>query len=233
MVEETAMITLRPLARLLILSTLAIGPASAQEGIAIPTPLLDEPSTAAMETTVVAGGCFWGVQGVFQHVEGVSNAVSGYTGGQASTARYDMVSTGKTGHAEAVKITYDPRKISYGQTLQIFFSAHDPTQLNRQGPDVGTEYRTAIFPLNEAQARMAKAYLVQLDAARVYKSKIVTTIEPDRPFYPAEDYHQDFMVRNPMHPYIVFNDLPKLANLKRLFPALYRDKPALVSATKS
>ena len=211
----------------------AVVPASAQEGLALPKPLIDEPSAAALDTAVIAGGCFWGIQGVFQHVEGVSNAVSGYAGGEAKTARYDMVSTGKTGHAEAVKITFDPRKISYGQILQIFFSAHDPTQLNRQGPDVGTEYRTAIFPLNEAQAGTAKAYIAQLDAARLYKAKIVTTIEPGHPFYPAEAEHQDFMARNPMHPYIVFNDLPKLANLKRLYPALYRDKPALVSSPKS
>jgi peptide-methionine (S)-S-oxide reductase len=233
MVEETIMIVLRPLARLLVLAVLAISPAAAQEGIVLPKPLVDEPSAAAVETAVVAGGCFWGVQGVFQHVDGVSNAVSGYAGGEAKTATYEMVSTGKTGHAEAVKITFDPRKISYGQILQIFFSAHDPTQLNRQGPDVGTEYRTAIFPQNDAQARVAKAYVAQLDAARLYKAKVVTTVEPDRPFYPAEDYHQDFLVRNPMHPYIVFHDLPKLANLKRLFPTFYRDKPALVSAAKS
>jgi peptide-methionine (S)-S-oxide reductase len=219
---------------LIVLTMLGAGaPASAQEGLAIPKPVLDEPSAAVLDTAVIAGGCFWGIQGVFQHVEGVSNAVSGYAGGEAKTARYDMVSTGKTGHAEAVKITYDPRKVSYGQILQIFFAAHDPTQLNRQGPDVGTEYRSTIFPLNEAQASTAKAYIAQLDAARLYKAKIVTTIEPGHPFYPAEDEHQDFLVRNPMHPYIVFNDLPKLANLKRLFPALYRDKPALVSGAKS
>jgi peptide-methionine (S)-S-oxide reductase len=233
------MIFTRPLARsrrsvlaaiLAITCALAASPSIAQEGLAIPAPTLDAPSTAATETAVLAGGCFWGVQGVFQHVEGVKNAVSGYAGGEAASAHYEMVSTGKTGHAEAVKITFDPRKISYGRILQIFFSAaHDPTQLNRQGPDVGTEYRSTIFPESEAQAKAAKAYIAQLDQARVYKKAIVTTIEPGQKFYPAEDEHQDFLVRNPSYPYIVINDLPKIANLKRLFPELYRAKPVLVS----
>jgi len=203
----------------------------AQEGLAIPAPALDElGGQAASETAVFAGGCFWGVQGVFQHTDGVENAVSGYAGGAEKMARYEVVGSGLTGHAEAVKITYDPKKISYGKLLQIYFSvAHDPTELNRQGPDVGTQYRSTIFPENAEQAKIAKAYIEQLDKAKVYEAKIETTIEPDRPFYPAEDYHQDYLTLNPSQPYIVYNDLPKIENLKKLFPQVYRDDPALVS----
>jgi peptide-methionine (S)-S-oxide reductase len=200
----------------------------------VPAPALDEqPGAATTETAVLAGGCFWGVQGVFQHVSGVTNAVSGYAGGDQKTAHYEMVGSGGTGHAESVQITFDPSKISYGRILQIYFSAaHDPTQLNRQGPDVGTQYRSAIFPANPEQARIAKAYIAQLNQARVYNAAIVTKIEPDRPFYAAEDYHQDFMTKHPGHPYIVFNDLPKIDDLKRLFPGTYRADPALVAAAK-
>lgn len=209
-------------------------PSAAQEGIAIPAPAADGP--AAQGTTavaVLAGGCFWGVQGVFQHVEGVTNAVSGYAGGEAATAHYEIVTSGTTGHAEAVKVTYDPAKISYGKLLQVFFSvAHDPTQLNRQGPDVGTQYRTAIFPADEAQAAAAKAYIAQLNQSRVFEAAIVTKIEPGHAFYPAEDYHQDYLTLNPTQPYIVYNDLPKIDNLKRLFPDLYREDPVLVSEAK-
>ena len=222
------------LAAVLMLAAASFGvtPSAADEGRVIPAPAVDETSPAAKtETAVLAGGCFWGVQGVFQHVKGVSNAVSGYAGGAADTATYDTVSEGDTGHAEAVSITYDPHQISYGRLLQIFFSvAHDPTQLNRQGPDHGTNYRSAIFPASPDQARIAKAYIAQLNQAHVYDAAIVTTIEPDHAFYPAEAYHQDFLVRNPSYPYIVFNDLPKVENLKRLFPDLYRDNPVLVSA---
>lgn len=212
---------------------LATQPSSAQEGIAIPAPMLDTPvRPITTETAVVAGGCFWGIQGVFQHVTGVTNAVSGYAGGERQTAHYEMVGSGKTGHAEAVEITYDPSRISYGKILQIFFSvAHDPTQLNRQGPDVGTQYRTALFPRNQDQAAVAKAYIAQLDQARTYKAAIVTRLEPDRPFYRAEDYHQDFLTLNPTYPYIVYNDLPKIENLKRLFPDLYRERPVLTLQT--
>jgi len=211
--------------------TLAATAAAAQEGIAIPSPRLDEaPGTAATETAVLAGGCFWGVQGVFQHVEGVANAVSGYAGGAGDTAHYETVGYGKTGHAESVKVTFDPRKVSYGHLLQIYFSvAHDPTELNRQGPDVGTQYRSTIFPTNDEQARIAKAYIEQLDKAKVYDAAIVTTIEPGRAFYPAEDYHQDFLTKNPTYPYIVFNDLPKIENLQKLFPKDYRADPVLVA----
>jgi peptide-methionine (S)-S-oxide reductase len=208
---------------------------TAEEARAVPPPAVDEQAGGkTSEVAVIAGGCFWGVQGVFQHVEGVKNAVSGYAGGDKATAHYDMTSTGTTGHAESVQITYDPRKITYGRILQVYFSvAHDPTELNRQGPDEGTQYRSAIFPSNDEQARVAKAYIAQLDSAHVFPAPIVTTIEPGKTFYRAEAYHQDFLERNPHYPYIVFNDLPKIANLKRLFPALYRPDPVLVGAGRS
>jgi peptide-methionine (S)-S-oxide reductase len=200
----------------------------------VPAPAVDEQGAAASEVAVLAGGCFWGVQGVFQHVDGVTNAVSGYAGGDKKTAHYETVGSGTTGHAESVKISYDPRKISYGRILQIYFSvAHDPTQLNRQGPDYGTQYRSAIFPTSAEQARIAKAYIDQLNQARAYRATIATKIEPNKEFYPAEDYHQDFLTRHPSHPYIVFNDLPKLDDLKRLFPDVYRTDPVLVAAAKA
>jgi peptide-methionine (S)-S-oxide reductase len=214
----------------------ALGASSgaAESAVVLPPPAVDEAASGSLETAVVAGGCFWGVQGVFQHVKGVSKAVSGYSGGNAGTATYDEVSTGTTGHAEAVKITFDPRQISYGRILQIYFSvAHDPTELNRQGPDSGTQYRSALFPANAEQARIAKAYIAQLDGARAFASPIVTSIEGGAPFHPAEGYHQDFLTRNPGHPYIVINDLPKIEDLRRLFPEFYRAKPALVAATGS
>jgi len=220
---------------LALIAGLAVRGSPAEEAHVIPPPAVEEPAGqgAASEVAVLAGGCFWGVQGVFQHVEGVSNAVSGYAGGAEKTASYRIVGTGTTGHAEAVRVTFDPRRISYGRILQIYFSvAHDPTQLDRQGPDVGTQYRSAIFPTSAEQARIAKAYIDQLNQARVYNAAIVTKIEPDRSFYPAEDYHQDFMTRNPTYPYIVYNDLPKVENLKRLFADLYRAKPVLVSAAR-
>jgi peptide-methionine (S)-S-oxide reductase len=210
-------------------------PSAAEDARSIPPPVIDEPSSpqATSEFAVLAGGCFWGVQGVFQHVEGVTSAVSGYAGGAADTAHYEMVSTNTTGHAESVRVTFDPRVISYGRILQIFFSvAHDPTELNRQGPDVGTQYRSAIFPTNPEQARIAEAYIAQLDQAHVLDAAIVTKIEPGRKFYPAEDYHQDFLTRNPRNPYIVVNDLPKIQALKRLFPDRYRVAPVLVAATE-
>lgn len=211
-------------------------PSMAQEGIAIPAPAVDETVAAngGSETAVLAGGCFWGVQGVFQHLDGVENAVSGYAGGDEKSARYELVGMGDTGHAESVLVTFDPKKISYGKILQVYFSvAHDPTQLNRQGPDTGTQYRSAIFPLNEDQAKIAKAYIADLNKARVFNASIVTKIEPDRAFFPAEQYHQDFLVLNPDYPYIVYNDLPKIENLKRLFPNLYREDPVLVSEAVS
>ena len=208
-------------------------PLAAESARSIPPPVLDEPANpqATSEVAVLAGGCFWGVQGVFQHVEGVTSAVSGYAGGSADTAHYETVGTNTTGHAESVQVTFDPRHISYGHILQIYFSvAHDPTELNRQGPDVGTQYRSAIFPTDPEQARIAEAYIAQLDQAHVFDAAIVTRIEPGRSFYPAEDYHQDFLTRNPTHPYIVANDLPKIEALKQVFPDLYRATPVLVVA---
>ncbi len=206
-------------------------PSGAEEARAVPAPALDPPSSASSEVAVLAGGCFWGVQGVFQHVEGVRNAVSGYTGGEKETAEYELVSSGTTGHAESVQVTFDPHEISYGRILQIYFSvAHDPTQLNRQGPDFGPQYRSAIFPVTAEQAETAKAYIAQLDQAHVFGAAIVTRIEPDRIFYPAEAYHQEFLTRHPSYPYIVINDLPKIAALKRLFPDRYRAEPVLVSS---
>jgi peptide-methionine (S)-S-oxide reductase len=172
------------------------------------------------------------VQGVFQHTRGVISAVSGYAGGEQRTAAYDLVGTGTTGHAESVQVTFDPRQVTYGQLLRIYFSvAHDPTQLNRQGPDAGAQYRSAIFPMSEEQAAVAKAYIEQLDRAGVFAHPIVTTIERDRTFYPAETYHQDYMTRHPRDPYIMINDLPKVADLKRLFPERYRSNPVLVTGS--
>ena len=204
--------------------------AAADEAVVIPAPTVDaQPGPRTTEIAVLAGGCFWGVQGVFQHVDGVTRAVSGYAGGEADAANYEMVGQGTTGHAESVEITFDPSKISYGKILQIYFSvAHDPTQFNYQGPDIGPQYRSTIFPTSEEQARVAKAYIAQLDQAHVYGDTIVTTIESGRSFYPAEDYHQDFLTLNPTYPYIVINDLPKVENLKRIFPELYREEPVLV-----
>lgn len=221
---------------ILALSTVAAlswyGPAhSAEEAVKIPPPVLDEKAAGGAETAVFAGGCFWGMQGVFQHVDGVENAVSGYAGGAADTAHYEMVGTSRTGHAESVKITYDPAKITYGKLLQVYFSvAHNPTQLNYQGPDYGTQYRSTIFATNDEQKRVAAAYIAQLGKDKLFEGPIVTTIETGKTFYPAEDYHQDFLTLNPTYPYIVYNDLPKVAALKQLFPNLYRDKPVLVMA---
>jgi peptide-methionine (S)-S-oxide reductase len=207
---------------------------AAEEARKIPAPVQDEAPRGDSETIVLAGGCFWGVQGVFQHVKGVTSAVSGYEGGDKATAHYDMTGRGDTGHAEAVRVTYDPREISTGRVLQIYFSvAHDPTQLNRQGPDRGSQYRSAIFPTDEEQAKLAKAYIAQLEQAHAFNAAIVTKIEPGKSFYPAEDYHQDFLALNPSYPYIVFNDAPKIENLKRLFPEAYRATPVLVKNGRS
>ena len=197
---------------------------------AVPAPLVDEPAgSQTSEVAVLAGGCFWGVQGVYQHVKGVTNALSGYAGGAQNTAEYERVSSGSTGHAESVQVTFDPRVITYGKVLQIFFSVvHDPTQLNRQGPDVGTQYRSAIFPASAEQANVAQAYIAQLNQARVFNAGIATKIEPGRAFYPAEGYHQDYLDHNPTSPYIAYNDLPKIDDLKHVFPDLYRAKPVLV-----
>ncbi|MGO9429713.1 peptide-methionine (S)-S-oxide reductase MsrA [Rhodoblastus sp.] len=210
--------------------SLGVSSSTADEALRVPPPAVDEPVSGSREVAVLAGGCFWGVQGVFQHVNGVTGAVSGYAGGDKGQAQYETVSSGRTGHAESVRVTFDPRQISYGRILQIYFSvAHDPTELNRQGPDTGTQYRSAIFPTDAEQARVAKAYIAQLEQAHAFNAPIVTKIEPDRTFYPAEAYHQDFLALNPTYPYIVYNDLPKVANLKRLYPEVYRSDPVLVS----
>ncbi len=208
---------------------------AAESAVVVPAPAVDlaPPATPAMQTAVLAGGCFWGVQGVFQHVAGVKSAVSGYAGGAADTASYDRVGTGTTGHAESVRIVYDPQVISYGRLLQIYFSvAHDPTELNRQGPDRGTQYRSTIFPADAEQARVARSYIDQLNRAHTFGKALATTVEPQKGFYPAEAYHQDFLTLNPHYPYIVINDLPKIDNLKRLFPAAYRAEPVLVATAR-
>jgi peptide-methionine (S)-S-oxide reductase len=222
---------LRTLSPLLVLCALA-GPVGAEDFTKIPAPALDAPAGATTETVVLAGGCFWGVQGVFQHVKGVTRAVSGYAGGMMSNAEYEKVSNGNTGHAESVQVTFDPKQISYGKILQIYFSvAHDPTQLNRQGPDTGTQYRSAIFPANDQQAAVAKAYIAQLNQARVYKSAIVTKLEPGKAFYPAEKYHQDYLTLHPKEQYIAYNDIPKVQELQKMYPDTYRADPVLVSKT--
>jgi peptide-methionine (S)-S-oxide reductase len=218
----------------LAISAFAVAPSrAAEDAVIIPAPAADVATADGTQTAVIAGGCFWGVQGVFQHTSGVINAVSGYAGGSKTTADYNMVSTGSTGHAESVQIKYDPQKISYGKILQIFFSVvHDPTQLNRQGPDSGTQYRSAIFTTNDEQKKVAEAYIAQLNAAKVYKKPIVTKIGPLEGFYPAEAYHQDYLTLHPNQPYIAFNDIPKVENLKKIFADSYIEKPTLVSAAK-
>jgi peptide-methionine (S)-S-oxide reductase len=202
---------------------------SAEPPVRIPPPAQDEPATGAhSETAVFAGGCFWGVQGVFEHVRGVQQAVAGYSGGSAATAQYETVSTGNTGHAESVRVTFDPTLVSYGRLLQVYFSvAHNPTELNYQGPDEGTQYRSALFPLDPAQRAVAQAYIAQLDRAHVFPAPIVTHVETFKGFNPAEDYHQNFLVHHPSYPYIYVNDLPKVAALQSLFPELYRGDPVL------
>ncbi|PXX12139.1 peptide-methionine (S)-S-oxide reductase MsrA [Mycolicibacterium moriokaense] len=233
----------RGLAALAVLLGLAVAlfaahdepwPSRANASAAIPGPVFDEPAgnPGTSETAVLAGGCFWGVQGVYQHVKGVSSAVSGYAGGDASTAHYETVGTGSTGHAESVRITYDPTQVTFGQLLHIFFAvATDPTELNRQGPDVGSQYRSAIFPQNDIQKKVADAYIAQLNQAKVFDAPVVTRTERDSGFFPAEDYHQDYLNSNPTAPYIAINDMPKLDNLRQVFPQLYRDQPVLVHAS--
>jgi peptide-methionine (S)-S-oxide reductase len=204
----------------------------AEEARQIPAPTADEQAAMGQsETAVFAGGCFWGVQGVFQHVKGVASAVSGYAGGEASTAQYETVSSGETGHAESVRVTFDPHQVSYGKLLQIYFSVvHDPTELNRQGPDQGTQYRSEVFAETPDQARIAKAYIAELNKAHAFDAAIVTKVEPLKGFYPAEGYHQDYLTLHPTQPYIAINDLPKVAALKKLFPDQYRADPVLVGS---
>jgi len=201
----------------------------AEAPVVIAPPSLDNPrASGTPQTAVLAGGCFWGVQGVFEHVRGVQNVVAGYAGGDRSSAQYETVSSGTTGHAESVKITFDPAAISYGQILQIAFSVvHDPTQLNRQGPDVGTQYRSAIFYADETQKHIAEAYISQLDKSHVFPRAIVTRVDPLKGFFPAEDYHQDYLIHNPSAPYIAIYDMPKIENFRRTFPELYSGRPVL------
>jgi len=220
---------LRSLAIAALIGTAACtGAFAAERMVTAPAPALDAPLKAGpLQTAVFAGGCFWGVEGVFERVKGVQSVRSGYAGGAKATAEYETVGSGLTGHAESVEIKYDPAKVSYGTLLRVFFSvAHDPTQLNRQGPDTGSQYRSAIFPQTAEQAKLAQAYIAQLNAAKTWPMKIVTTIEPGKPFYPAEGYHQNFLRLNPGYPYIVINDLPKVAGLKERFPTVWSDKPA-------
>jgi peptide-methionine (S)-S-oxide reductase len=221
-------------AALLIAAALAFAPfaAHAEPAVTIPPPAAEAPAqSAGLETAVLAGGCFWGIQAVYQHVKGVTNAVSGYAGGAQKDATYDVVSSGRTSHAESVRVTFNPREISYGKILQIYFAvAHDPTQLNRQGPDSGPQYRSEIFPQNEAQQKVAQDYIAQLDKTGVYKRPIVTKTNTMKvPFYAAEGYHQDYATKHPYQPYIVINDAPKVENLKKMFPDVWRDQPVTVA----
>jgi peptide-methionine (S)-S-oxide reductase len=201
---------------------------------AVPIAAIDAPkaTSSASDTAVLAGGCFWGMQGVFEHVRGVTKVVAGYSGGSKSTAIYELVGTETTGHAESVQITFDPRVVSYGEILRVYFSvAHDPTELDRQGPDSGSSYRSEIFFTSPMQEKIARAYVGQLTAAHTYPASIVTKIERLNGFYAAESYHQDFLIHNPTYPYIVYNDLPKIDALKRVFPTLFRDKPVMLAAS--
>lgn len=201
--------------------------AAGERAVALPVPAVDAAMASATteQTAVLAGGCFWGIQAVFKQVKGVIKATSGYSGGSAKTAEYEQVSTGETGHAESVEITYDPSQITYGRILQIFFSvAHDPTELNRQGPDEGSQYRSVIFYNSDEQKRIAEAYVAQLGQARVFRHRIVTQVVPLKAFYPAEAYHQDYAARHPDNPYIVYNDAPKVDHLRQQFPELYKGK---------
>jgi peptide-methionine (S)-S-oxide reductase len=218
---------------MLLATTLLFAPASgfaAESVTMVPPPAMDQSISTKTETIVLAGGCFWGVQGVYQHMKGVTSAVSGYAGGKKDTASYELVSNGDTGHAESVEVTFDPKAVSLGKILQIYFSVvHNPTELNRQGPDTGTQYRSAIFTTSADQQKIADAYIAQLDKAKVYPEPIVTKVSSLQGFYPAEAYHQDYATINPTQPYIAYNDLPKIENLSKLFPQDYREKPVLVS----
>ena len=215
----------------LVIAAFAMPSRAAEDAVKIPPPTADTQGSDGIQTAVLSGGCFWGVQGVFQHTAGVTSAVSGYAGGSQMTATYDQVSSGTTGHAESVQVKYDPKKISYGKILQIFFSVvHDPTQLNRQGPDSGTQYRSAIFTTSDEQKKVAEAYIAQLNAAKVYPKQIVTKVAPLQGFFAAEAYHQDYLTLHANQPYIAYNDLPKVENLKKLFADNYVEKPTLVRA---
>jgi peptide-methionine (S)-S-oxide reductase len=220
----------------LAIAAFAVAPLrAAEDAVVVPPPAADVSPADGLQTAVVAGGCFWGVQGVFQHVKGVDSAVSGYAGGKLQNPSYEQVGTETTGHAESVKVTFDPRQVSYGKLLQIFFSvAHNPTELNFQGPDQGTSYRSALFTMSDAQKKVADAYIAELDAAKVFSAKIVTEVTPYTNFFQAEDYHQDAATTININPgYITAMDLPKIANLKKLFPELWSEKPRLVFASNA
>jgi peptide-methionine (S)-S-oxide reductase len=219
---------------LAVVTVISVPIHATEDAVKIPAPVLDVPPSDSLQTAVLSGGCFWGVQGVFQHTAGVASAVSGYAGGSKMTANYESVSTGTTGHAESVQVKFDPTKISYGKILQIFFSVvHDPTQLNRQGPDSGTQYRSAIFTTSDEQRKVAEGYIAQLDAAHLYGKPIVTKVSRLEGFFPAEAYHQDYLTLHPNQPYIAYNDLPKIENLKKLFAENYVEKPTLVRSVSN
>lgn len=216
-------------------ATVALSCGASADATKLPVATVDTPAAEATkpQVAVLAGGCFWGLQGMYQHVKGVTKVVAGYSGGTADTAHYEMVGTETTGHAESVEITFDPKQVTYGQLLQLFFSvAHDPTQLNRQGPDSGPSYRSEIFFATPSQEKVARAYVAQLTEAKVFSKPIVTKIEPLKAFYAAEDYHQDYLIHHPNQPYIVFNDKPKIEALKRVYPEHYRDTPVMVNASR-
>jgi peptide-methionine (S)-S-oxide reductase len=216
-----------------ILGAIVLGLAHADEARALPPPALDPGSSSASETAVLAGGCFWGMQGVFEHVKGVTKVLAGYAGGDKAKADYELVSTGTTGNAESVQIAFDPKVVSYGEILHVYFSvAHDPTELNRQGPDEGTQYRSEIFATSPAQEKTAHAYIAQLDKAHAFSSPIVTRVEAAKGFATAEGYHQDYLIHHPESAYIQVNDAPKIVQLKRLLPQLYRDAPVMVTASR-
>jgi peptide-methionine (S)-S-oxide reductase len=224
----------RTLIALLLCAASTIPVLAGEAAVRIPVPQLDDkPAAGKLRKAVIAGGCFWGVQGIYQHLTGVTNVLSGYSGGARADADYQRVGGGDTGHAESVQIVYDPAKVTYGQILQVFFSvAHDPTQLNRQGPDSGPQYRSAIFYADEDQKKIAQAYIAQLSAAKVFDRAIVTKVDPLKGFYAAEAYHQDFLVKHPAHPYIVRFDLPKVRSFERIFPALYVPRAVTVASAQ-
>ena len=226
--RKTAIVALAPLALVAAIALARLPAQAADTAQVLPAPAVDVPATDGPQTAVLSGGCFWGVQGVFEHVHGVRKVLAGYAGGSAATANYETVSEGDTGHAESVQVVYDPKQISYGRILQIFFSvALDPTQVNRQGPDYGTQYRSEVFAATPEQSHAAAAYIAQLNQTKVFARPIATRVDPLSGFYPAEGYHQDYLERHPDQPYIAFTDIPKVENLKRLFPDSYLDTPVL------
>ena len=224
-------LVLAGVAAVLSVGAITLSPA-ADKPLRLPAPAADLPPSAGTHSVVLAGGCFWGLQGMFEHVKGVTRVIAGYSGGEAQTAHYEMVGSGETGHAESVKIDYDPQQISYGQILRLFFStAHDPTQVDAQGPDEGTQYRSAIFVANDEEKQVAEHYIAQLTASGAFHHPIATKLETFRAFYPAEGYHQDYLIHHPDSMYIVINDLPKISALHNLYPNLYRDQPVTTAGS--